>query len=122
MKHIKLAIKERKTVLDEFAKILAKVRKGESSFNESELSFQNIDTLRKVLTEKRMELLHAIKRQSPGSIYELAKIVDRDLKSVNTDITVLVNLGLVSLEKSKDERKKSKPSVDFDRLSVEIAI
>ena len=122
VKHIKLAIKERKTVLDEFAKILAKARKGESSFHEAELSFQNIDTLRKVLTEKRMELLHAIKRQSPGSIYELAKIVDRDLKSVNTDIDVLVNLGLVSLEKIKDERKKSRPSVDFDRLNVEIAI
>src|SRR3990167_5559625 len=122
VKNIKLTIKEGKNVLNEFTKALTNARKGEAVTPHEEVSFQNIDTLRKVLTEKRMELLHAIKRHAPGSIYELAKIVDRDLKSVNTDITVLVNLGLVSLEKSKDERKKSKPSVDFDRLSVEIAI
>lgn len=122
VKNIKLTIKERKGVLNEFAKTLAKARKGEKPVPHEELSFQNIDTLRKVLTEKRMELLHVIKQHAPESIYELAKIVNRDLKSVNTDITVLVDLGLISLEILKEERRKTKPRVEFDKLQVEIAI
>jgi len=122
VKNIKLTIKERKNVLNEFTKTLAKARKGEMPVPHEEVSFQNIDTLRKVITEKRMELLHVIKQHAPESIYELAKIVGRDLKSVNTDITVLVDLGLVSLERLHEERKKTKPRVEFDRLNVEIAI
>ena len=122
VKNIKLTIKERKNVLNEFAKVLAKARKGQTPVPQEEVSFQNTYTLRKVLTEKRMELLHIIKQHAPESIYELAKIVDRDLKSVNTDINVLADLGLVSLERHHEERKKTKPRVEFDRLNVEIAI
>ena len=122
VKNIKLAIKDRQEAMKEFVHALTKARKGKSVLPHHELSFQNIDTLRKVLTEKRMELLHLIKQHSPESIYELAKIVNRDLKSVNTDIDVLVDLGLVSLEKLKEERKKTKPYVEFDKLNVEITL
>ncbi len=122
VKNIKLTIKERKTVLHEFAKVLEEARKGELPFAHEEVSFKNIDTLRKVLTKKRMELLHVIKQHVPESVYELAKIVNRDLKSVNTDITVLVNVGLVSLKKLNEERKKTQPRVQFDKLHVEILI
>lgn len=122
IKNIKLTIKETKEVLHDFALKLAAARKGEKIQLQEELSFQNIDTLRKVLTEKRLELLHIIRKHSPDSIYELAKITNRDLKSVNTDITVLVDLGLISLEKTVAERQKTKPRVEFDKLNVEIAI
>lgn len=122
IKNIKMVIKETKEVLHDFALKLAAARKGEKVQLREELSFQNIDTLRKVLTEKRLELLHIIRKHSPDSIYELAKITNRDLKSVNTDINVLVNLGLISLEKTVTERQKTKPRVEFDRLNVEIVI
>lgn len=122
VKNIKLSIKDRKEVMKEFVQELAKARRGEKITPRHELSFQNIDTLRKVLTEKRLELLHAIKQHDPDSIYELAKIVKRDLKSVNTDIDVLADLGLVLLEIGEEQRKKTKPRVEFDKLNVEIAI
>ncbi len=122
VKNIKLTIRDTKTTLKEFATTLAKSRKGKAVVPHEEVSFQNIDTLRKVLTEKRLELLHVIKHHSPRSIYELAKIVNRDLKSVNTDIGVLVDLGLVSLETLRQERIRTRPIVAFNKLHVEIAI
>lgn len=121
-KNIRITIRDMKDVLQEFAVELSKARKGERIVPRNELSFQNIDTLRKVLTEKRIELLHVIRKYSPDSIYELAKIVNRDLKSVNVDIDVLVSLGLVSIKKIKEERMKTRPRVEFDKLNVEIAI
>lgn len=122
VKNIRLTIKDRSAVFNEFANVLAGARKGENVTAKEEISFQNIDALRKVLTEKRMEILHVIKHNNPGSIYELAKTVNRDLKNVNTDIQILADLGLISLEEIQEERKKIRPFVKFDKLKVEIAI
>ena len=122
VKNIKLTIRDRKDVLDKVGEALSRLRKGKKIIRHEEISFQNMETLRKFLTVERMGLLHTIKQNAPQSIYELAKMANRDLKSVNTDINVLASLGLISLEKTKEERKKTKPCVDFDRLNVEITI
>ncbi|MBI4147675.1 hypothetical protein HY490_00115 [Candidatus Woesearchaeota archaeon] len=122
IRNIKVTIKETKNALKEFATALANARKGERIVPHEEISFKSIDAVRKVLTEKRMQLMHVIKQHSPDSIYELAKIVNRDLKSVNTDMSILLDLGLVSVETLREERKRTKPRVEFDKLNVEIAI
>ena len=119
---MKITIRDRKEVLNEFADTLAKALKGEIVYHHKELSFENVYTLRKFLTEKRIELLHIIKHHNPESMYELAKIANRDFKSISTDISILKNLDLVSLEKINDERKKVKPKVEFNRINVEIII
>ncbi len=121
IKNISITIKPRKEVLKEFAKALQNAKKGQI-IKKEELSFQNIDTLRKVLTEKRIELLHTIKKHHPESIYELAKLQERDLKSVNTDIEILTDLGLITLEQLHDARQRIKPKIDFDAIHVEIPI
>ncbi len=122
IKNIRLTVKTNKNALHDFDSMLSKARKGENIASQDELSFENINTLRKVLTEKRIELLRVIRQQEPDSLYSLAKMVKRDLKSVNTDVNILVELGLMSLESIKQERHKIKPGVAFVRLSVEIAI
>ena|SRR3989338_1884863 len=111
-----------KSALREAAEVMEKVKRGEKVTPKSSIGFESIDTLRRVLTPKRLELLKMIKEKSPDSIYELAKIVDRDLKSVTTDIKVLEEYWLISLEKSKKGRSRVKPEVDFDMLKVEIAL
>jgi|SRR3989338_1199027 len=121
LKNIRITIKPRKDVLNEFAQALHLAKKSYSSKRE-ELSFQNIDTLRKVLTEKRMEIFHTIKEQHPESIYELAKLLERDLKSVNTDIEILTDLGFVTLEELHDARQRIMPKIDFDAIHIEIPI
>ena len=122
VRRIKITIRDLKDVLHEFAETYEKLRKGERVAPRRELSFANIETLRKFLTEKRIELLHVIRKHAPNSIYALAQLVKRDLKSVNTDIDVLKSLDLVSLEKLKEARRRTKPRVEFDKLNVEITI
>lgn len=122
VKNITLNIQDKKHALNTFAETLSKTRKGEQVPKTETISVQNIETVRKILTEKRLELLHIIKQKNPESIYELAKEAKRDLKSVNTDIQILTNSGLVSLEELYKERKKMKPILEFDKLQVEIAV
>lgn len=122
IKNIQLSVKERKPALNEFAEALAKARRGEREIPHEEVSFQNIDTLRRILTDKRMELLHVIRQHHPRSVYELAKIVNRDLKNVNEELQILVELGIVSLEHVDEGRERVVPRVEFDKMKVEIAI
>lgn len=122
VKNITLSITDKKHALKTFAETLSRARKGEVIPKTGTVSVQNIETLRKILTEKRLGLLHIIKQKSPESIYELAKEAGRDLKSVNTDIQILTDLGLISLEELYKERKKMKPILEFDKLQVEIAV
>ena len=84
--------------------------------------FESIDALRAVLTDKRLELLKAIKENRPNSIYELAKIVGRDIKNVNEDVRLLADLGFVKLEKRKTDRKRTVPTVDYSSIMLEIAL
>ncbi|RJQ20224.1 hypothetical protein C4580_04270 [Candidatus Woesearchaeota archaeon] len=122
LKHLNITVKTREQFIKDAQAAFVNVWAGQRIANPYELSFPNTATLRKVITDKRLDLLHAIKKHEPDSIYQLAKLIKRDLKSVNTDIAVLARLGLITLEKHRDERRKTRPKVDFDKLSVEILI
>jgi len=89
------------------------------------LYFTSIDELRQVLTDKRLELLRLIHTEKPGSIKELAAIAKRDFKNVNSDIHLLVRLGLVELAEEKNQprlRGRKSPRVSYAAVSVEIPL
>ena len=57
--------------------------------------------MRKVLTEERLRILKTIKKAHPSSIYELAKILERDIKNTFDDVQYLAEVGLIELKKVK---------------------
>lgn len=78
--------------------------------------------MRKVLTEERLRILKIIKKDRPTSIYELAKILRRDVKNTFGDVQFLAQAGLVQLRKTKDIRAKTTPEVNYDRILLEITV
>jgi len=122
VKNIKVGIKSLEDNLDEFAITWRKLEKGEKVDKHEALYFESIDALRSVLTNKRIELLRTVKKQKPGSIYELAKILGRDLKNVNEDVRLLSELGFITLEKIKTDKKRTVPTVDYGEITMEIGI
>jgi predicted transcriptional regulator len=60
------------------------------------------ELLWKVLTEKRWELLKALRGAGPVSIREAARRVGRDVKAVHGDVTALLNAGV--LDRTEDGR------------------
>ena len=69
-----------------------KTRKPEKS---ARISFASPELLWKVLTAKRWEILKALCGAGPVSIREAARRVGRDVKSVHSDITALLNAGVL---------------------------
>jgi predicted transcriptional regulator len=108
---------ERSKVLRETMRDAAR---GDGTLKEPELYFENAEELRRILTEKRLELLLAITRHRPASVHELAGLVGRDYKNVSTDITLLERLGLVSLASQTGKGRAQAPTVPYDEIHVTI--
>jgi predicted transcriptional regulator len=64
------------------------------------ISFASPELLWKVLTAKRWELLKALCGAGPVSIREAARRVERDVKAVHTDVTVLLAAGVLDRTES----------------------
>ena len=64
------------------------------------IGFATPELLWKVLTAKRWELLKALCGAGPVSIREAARRVDRDVKAVHSDITALLNAGVLNRAES----------------------
>ena len=123
VKNITVGIKSFKTVLDEAKNVMKRLDVGEKvAKKKTGIYFENIDTMRKIITEERIRILHVIKTEHPSSIYELAKLLKRDLKNVSDDVHYLAQVGLLELEKTKVGREKTTPKVGYSKILVEIPV
>ena len=66
------------------------------------LTLPDLPRLLKTLSPARWELLEALRRGGPTSIYQLARSLGRDYKNVHTDVTQLAVLGVI--ERTSDNR------------------
>ena len=122
IRDVQIVIQSRKQAFRNAAEVFEKLRKGEHTTPSRTLGFPDIATFRKFLTQKRIEMLHVVRQKQPASLYELAKLLNRDLKSVNTDVALLKQLSLIQLEKRKRGRTRVAPRVLFDRMQISITI
>ena len=108
--------------MHEFAVAWDKLQHGEKVEKRTGIYFESIDAMRKVLTNKRLTILKVIKEEEPNSVYALAKLLGRDLKNVNQDLKMLVDIGLVTVELVKDDKKRIVPHVEYDKILLEIPV
>ncbi len=84
--------------------------------HEARIGFATPELLWQVLTSKRWQLLKTMCGAGPMSICEAARRVGRDVKAVHSDITTLLNAGLV--ERTADGRVE----FPFDAVKVEFIL
>jgi len=91
-----------------------RAERGEK-FEERHLAFESWETLARVLSGKRMQLLRYVRRHKVASIRALAKALNRDYSNVHADVRALADAGLLS-ESSQGLR------ADYDAIETRIAI
>ena len=96
---------------------------GKGWFGKEGYDFEGLSALRRLLSNERARLLHVLKTQKPGSIYELAKKLGRNFKTVSDDIKLLERFGLIKLvaEKTKN-RKRHRPELVAETLNISLKI
>src|SRR3990170_1491068 len=118
----KMRIKNLEDVLSNAREVMKKLERGEKVKKESGIYFENLEAFRRALTERRLEMLHVIKGNHPSSVYELAKMLDRDIKNVNMDLEYLREVGLVEIKRSKEKRERVIPEVNYDAIELLVAV
>lgn len=83
------------------------------------LQFGSYDDLVSSLTPLRLELIRTIAEQQPSSMREAARIVDRDVSEVHSDLKHLEVLGILELEEG-GPGGAMQPVVPFDRIEMHI--
>ena len=95
--------------------------KTKSSAGENVIVVTGLETIAKIFSKPRMEILQAIIAKKPKSIYELAKILDRDFKNVYSDVQFLNDVGLIELKETGDNRKGLKPIAKYSGVELDLA-
>jgi len=68
------------------------------------------------------ETQKSVRQSVPSSIYELANLVDRDLKNVQDDLRLLEKYGVMSTRRSRGKREVRVPEALFAQIALKIAI
>ena len=91
--------------------------------SKEDYDFSGIAALRQLLSNEKARVLDAIKTKNPKSIYELAKILGRNFKSVSKDINLLERFGFIELVEEKTKNRiRHKPEIAVDNLTINIRI
>lgn len=94
-----------------------------SGVSKGDYDFSGIAALRHLLSNEKARILDAIKTKNPKSIYELAKILGRDFKSVVEDIKLLERFGFIELVEEKTKNRiRHKPEIAVDNIIINLKI
>ncbi|MFA9427217.1 transcriptional regulator [Natronorubrum sp. A-ect3] len=93
--------------------------RGETPDPHFEVIFDDPDDIHRVTRPKNVELLRTIVQREPESIREAARLVDRDVRQVHTNLEELESLHLIHFE--QDGRRK-RPTVWYDSLEVDLPL
>jgi predicted transcriptional regulator len=112
LKILKVIISRRKEFLTELRNA---INTSESTEEENDsISFDSIETFKRLMTANKLEILMAIARLKPASINQLAKLLNREYPHVLKDCHSLEVLGFIKLEEVGAARKQFTPTLIFD--------
>lgn len=85
------------------------------------VSFATVGELRKVLTDRRVEILQALidLDAAAESISALADDLGRDYRMVHDDVTLLSDYGLVFIV---DDGQSKRPYVPYERIHLDVEL
>jgi predicted transcriptional regulator len=81
------------------------------------VSFRSVGELRKILTDRRIELLQVL--VATESIAALAADLDRDYRTVHDDVTLLADYGLLFVV---DDGQSRRPYLPYDRVHLDVEL
>jgi predicted transcriptional regulator len=85
------------------------------------VSFATVGELRKILTDRRIELLRALMNADGAaeSISALADALERDYRTVHDDVTLLADYGLLFIV---DEGQVKRPYLPYERIHIDVEL
>ena len=118
MKKLIVSLKTSSQVLDDFKNAFKKAKKNQQK-NHFEISFDNKTDFNKFI--RNLDILTFIIHHNPKSVYDLAKLMEKDVSNLNKIILYYVDLGVITIQKEKGGRGTNKPLVEFNKIEFDLA-
>ena len=80
----------------------------------NELFFDSEKTFMKFMSQNKQQILKAISRLRPESVYQLAKLVSREYPHVLKDCRVLESFGFINLVEAEGAKRQLMPELVFN--------
>ena len=92
---------------------------GDGEEQPAVVSFRTVGELRKILTDRRIELLRALMATEGAaeSISALAETLDRDYRTVHDDVSLLSDYGLLFLI---EDGQSKRPFLPYERIHLDV--
>lgn len=81
---------------------------------ENEIYFDSLSTFQKFMSQNKLQILMAISRLKPESVYQLEKMVGRQYPHVLKDCRMLESFGFIRLIESSSAKKQLRPELVFN--------
>lgn len=114
MSEMKIRVERMDEAFGRLRKVARRIDAGDRDIREFGLSFETPELLFSVLTANRWRLLATLRRHGPWSIRALAGALGRDYKAVHTDVSKLIEAGLI------DRDEAGLISVPWTRITAEM--
>ncbi|MBI4402516.1 MAG: hypothetical protein HY537_00050 [Deltaproteobacteria bacterium] len=121
LKTIRIQLKSVDEALDDAVNVMKAIQKGKRVKAVKGEYFENLEAVRKILTENRLLLLRLIRKYKPQSVSELARLAKRDFKHVYGDVELLQDLGLIE-STTNSQGKPTKLTTDATEIIFKIAV
>lgn len=106
--------------LDEVGETIAAALDGERPpAHPYRVTFDSLETLNRVLSDTNLRLLEAVAAHEPASIRELARRVDRDVRRVHDNVTLLESWGFLELV---EDGHAKRPVIWYDELEISVPL
>ena len=119
MKRLFVSLKTSTEVLNDFKKALKNV-KGKKLQAKYEISFDNKKDFTRFI--KNIDILMYIINFNPKSVFELSKICNKNISTLNKTINFFHDIGALKLKKTRLAGKEvNKPIVEYDIIQFNLA-
>jgi len=118
LKKLNINFKSKDEFLAQIKSALTENKKANDNFDE--LVFDDISSFKRFMSSNKVEVLMAISRRNPESIYQLAKIVNRQYPHVLKDVKQLQNFGFIKLVDCNGDKKQIRPELLFDYDMIKV--
>ena len=120
MKKLIVSMKSTEEAFSNFKRVASQIRKGRPPKTAHyEISFETKKDFNKFV--KNMYILMAILNYKPHSIYQLAKIIDRDLSNIKKVVAFFEDVGAIKIKEEKvSGRTVKRPVVDYDKVEFNL--
>lgn len=124
MKTLRIQIKSREQADAEFIEAFEGAHSRKKAPARRGVYFTSLESVRALLTGKRLALLHLIREHSPQSINQLAKIAGRNFKNIHTDVMLLKDYGLIQMSLGEKARKHAGRTlwVPYQAINIHAAV